>query len=86
VGLVTIFAVLQLGSTAIGVKTAEGVVLAVEKRITSPLLVQPPSGKMDSLACAMPSSLFVFPCMCSLTCFPLCFLVEDGRFSKLTPG
>lgn len=30
---------LQLGSTAIGVLTKEGVVLAVEKRITSPLLV-----------------------------------------------
>lgn len=30
----------QLGSTAIGVKTSEGVVLAVEKRITSPLLVR----------------------------------------------
>ena len=30
---------LQLGSTAIGLKTKEGVVLAVEKRITSPLLV-----------------------------------------------
>ena len=30
---------MQLGSTAIGVKTSEGVVLAVEKRITSPLLV-----------------------------------------------
>lgn len=30
---------LQLGSTAIGVKTKEGVVLAVEKRITSTLLV-----------------------------------------------
>jgi hypothetical protein len=29
----------QLGSTAIGVRTKEGVVLAVEKRITSPLLV-----------------------------------------------
>lgn len=29
----------QLGSTAIGVKTAEGVVLAVEKRVTSPLLL-----------------------------------------------
>lgn len=32
---------LQLGSTAIGLKTKEGVVLAVEKRITSPLLVCP---------------------------------------------
>lgn len=31
--------ILQLGSTAIGLKTKEGVVLAVEKRITSPLLV-----------------------------------------------
>lgn len=30
---------MQLGSTAIGIKTKEGVVLAVEKRITSPLLV-----------------------------------------------
>lgn len=30
----------QLGSTAIGVLTKEGVVLAVEKRITSPLLVR----------------------------------------------
>jgi 20S proteasome subunit alpha 5 len=28
----------QLGSTAIGIQTAEGVVLAVEKRVTSPLL------------------------------------------------
>ena len=30
---------LQLGSTAIGLKTKDGVVLAVEKRVTSPLLV-----------------------------------------------
>lgn len=30
---------LQLGSTAVGIRTKEGVVLAVEKRITSPLLV-----------------------------------------------
>jgi 20S proteasome alpha/beta subunit len=30
----------QLGSTAIGVRTKEGVVLAVEKRVTSPLLVR----------------------------------------------
>ena len=29
---------MQLGSTAIGIQTAEGVVLAVEKRITSPLM------------------------------------------------
>ncbi len=30
--------VLQLGSTAIGIQTSEGVVLAVEKRVTSPLI------------------------------------------------
>lgn len=30
--------VLQLGSTAIGIQTSEGVCLAVEKRITSPLM------------------------------------------------
>jgi hypothetical protein len=30
---------IQLGSTAIGLKTKDGVVLAVEKRVTSPLLV-----------------------------------------------
>lgn len=29
---------LQLGSTAIGIQTSEGVCLAVEKRITSPLM------------------------------------------------
>ena len=29
---------LQLGSTAIGIQTNEGVVLAVEKRVTSPLI------------------------------------------------
>lgn len=34
-----IYIEIQLGSTAIGIKTNEGVVLAVEKRITSPLLV-----------------------------------------------
>lgn len=30
---------IKLGSTAVGIQTAEGVVLAVEKRVTSPLLV-----------------------------------------------
>ena len=29
---------IKLGSTAIGIQTSEGVVLAVEKRITSPLM------------------------------------------------
>lgn len=28
-----------MGSTAIGIQTGEGVVLAVEKRITSPLMI-----------------------------------------------
>ena len=31
---------MQLGSTAIAVRTDEGVVMAVEKRVTSPLLVR----------------------------------------------
>lgn len=35
----TLFCVFQLGSTAIGIQTQEGVVLAVEKRVTSPLIV-----------------------------------------------
>ena len=39
-------ALVQLGSTAVGIKTSEGVVLTVEKRITSPLLVR---GKMHTL-------------------------------------
>ena len=30
--------ILQLGSTAIGIQTSEGVVLAVEKRVTSTLI------------------------------------------------
>lgn len=30
---------MQLGSTAIGIQTSEGVVLAVERRITSPLII-----------------------------------------------
>ena len=30
---------IKLGSTAIGIQTNEGVVLAVEKRITSPLMI-----------------------------------------------
>ena len=29
---------IKLGSTAIGIQTSEGVILAVEKRITSPLM------------------------------------------------
>lgn len=30
---------IKLGATAIGIQTSEGVVLAVEKRVTSPLIV-----------------------------------------------
>jgi 20S proteasome alpha/beta subunit len=47
----------QLGSTAVGVQTTEGVVLAVEKRITSPLLVPESIEKImeldEHLGCAM---------------------------------
>eukprot|EP00002_Diphylleia_rotans_P024389 TRINITY_DN4813_c0_g3_i1.p1 TRINITY_DN4813_c0_g3~~TRINITY_DN4813_c0_g3_i1.p1 ORF type:complete len:241 (+),score=62.61 TRINITY_DN4813_c0_g3_i1:77-799(+) len=48
---------IKLGSTAVGIQTAEGVVLAVEKRITSPLLEPSSVEKMaeiDShIGCAM---------------------------------
>jgi 20S proteasome subunit alpha 5 len=46
-----------LGSTAVGIQTSQGVVLAVEKRVTSPLLVSSSIEKImeiDShLGCAM---------------------------------
>ncbi|XP_073064572.1 proteasome subunit alpha type-5 [Primulina huaijiensis] len=48
---------IKLGSTAIGVKTKEGVVLAVEKRITSPLLEPSSVEKImeidEHIGCAM---------------------------------
>jgi len=48
---------IKLGSTAIGIQTAEGVVLAVEKRITSSLLINSSIkklAKLDShMGCAM---------------------------------
>jgi 20S proteasome subunit alpha 5 len=48
---------IKLGSTAIGVKVKEGVVLAVEKRITSPLLVPKSNEKVaeidEHIGCAM---------------------------------
>jgi 20S proteasome subunit alpha 5 len=48
---------IKLGSTAIGIQTAEGVVLAVEKRVTSPLLVTGSIKKLakldDHMGCAM---------------------------------
>eukprot|EP01127_Copromyxa_protea_P003022 TRINITY_DN12903_c0_g1_i1.p1 TRINITY_DN12903_c0_g1~~TRINITY_DN12903_c0_g1_i1.p1 ORF type:complete len:251 (+),score=67.29 TRINITY_DN12903_c0_g1_i1:27-779(+) len=50
-------AAINLGSTAVGIKTSEGVVLAAEKRITSPLLLPSSIEKvveLDShIGCAM---------------------------------
>lgn len=46
----------QLGSTAIGICTKEGVVLAVEKRVTSPLLVRTERCKLQQY------HLFMFTC------------------------
>jgi 20S proteasome subunit alpha 5 len=43
---------LQLGSTAIAIRTDHGVVMAVEKRVTSPLLVRQRSSIFSSL-CSM---------------------------------
>jgi 20S proteasome subunit alpha 5 len=37
--ILSFFSIYKLGSTAIGIMTPEGVVLAVEKRITSPLIL-----------------------------------------------
>jgi len=48
---------IKLGSTAIGIQTSEGVVLAVEKRVTSPLIVADSIEKIfevdGHLGCAM---------------------------------
>mmetsp|Transcript_38422 Transcript_38422/g.83591 ORF Transcript_38422/g.83591 Transcript_38422/m.83591 type:complete len:238 (-) Transcript_38422:447-1160(-) len=48
---------IKLGSTAVGIQTSEGVILAVEKRITSPLLVPESIEKVmeldDHIGCAM---------------------------------
>jgi len=48
---------IKLGSTAIGIKTPEGVVLAVEKRVTSPLIIPNSIEKIveidTHLSCAM---------------------------------
>ncbi|KAJ2827016.1 proteasome component pup2, partial [Coemansia erecta] len=48
---------IKLGTTAIGIRTSAGVILAVEKRITSPLLVADSIEKIleidHHIACAM---------------------------------
>jgi len=48
---------IKLGSTAIGIKTPEGVVLAVEKRVTSPLIIPQSIEKIveidSNISCAM---------------------------------
>lgn len=41
----------QLGSTAIGIRTSEGVVLAVEKRVTSPLMESKSVEKIVEIDC-----------------------------------
>ena len=63
---------MQLGSTAIGVKTPEGVVLVVEKRVTSPLLV---SGH--------PSAWFVGCSPLSWSCNKLFLLQEPSSIQKI---
>lgn len=63
----------QLGSTAIGVLTKEGVVLAVEKRITSPLLVGTTEHHQQSLLPRTPTSHHTPYAVhtSSPSCFPL---------------
>ena len=56
---------LQLGSTAIGVKTKEGVVLSVEKRVTSTLLV---TITFQGTACTLQScSAYDLGCLLTLS-------------------
>lgn len=48
---------IKLGSTAVGIQTKEGVILAVEKRLTSPLLEPSSVEKVSSIACPAPPML-----------------------------
>jgi len=49
---------IQLGSTAIGIKTAEGIVLAVEKRISSVLMeASSVRAQFHPLSCTNPFAL-----------------------------
>ena len=58
---------IKLGSTAIGIQTSEGVILAVEKRITSPLMEPTSIEKIveidTHIACAFSGKTF----MCAFT-------------------
>ncbi|KAJ0007246.1 hypothetical protein Pint_29450 [Pistacia integerrima] len=59
---------IKLGSTAIGLKTKEGVVLAVEKRITSPLLVCFILFVPHRISCCYVASLIICQCLQLLDC------------------
>jgi 20S proteasome subunit alpha 5 len=48
---------IRLGSTAVGVRSSEGVVLAVEKRVTSPLMEMSSIEKILEVRC-----VFLSPC------------------------
>lgn len=71
---------IKLGSTAVGIQTKEGVVLAVEKRLTSPLLEPSSVEKVCVFVCGYACndgvdlvcrSCFFFSCCASIrACFP----------------
>lgn len=74
---------IKLGSTAVGIQTKEGVVLAVEKRLTSPLLEPSSVEKVVFIECYMPSPVPPQRCR-SLQSQILCF-VQDSFFFRACP-
>ena len=66
----------QLGSTAVGIQVADGVLLAVEKRITSPLLFDTTTQAQFFLPIATSLAFgIVFATVVSLLVLPCLYLV-----------
>jgi hypothetical protein len=71
---------IKLGSTAVGIQVKDGVVIAVEKRLTSTLLVPSSVEKiMEVVRCC-----YVYHTLCNTPCFwssssnhPFCFLLPE---------
>jgi 20S proteasome subunit alpha 5 len=76
---------IQLGSTAIGIKTPEGVVLAVEKRVTSTLIIPNSIEKIvevDSHICKQTLVInFIYSEILSYI-FPLTLSMRHERFDR----
>ncbi|KAG5248814.1 proteasome alpha type [Salix suchowensis] len=80
---------IKLGSTAIGLKTKEGVVLAVEKRITSPLLEPSSVEKVmeidECIGCAMSGLIADAVHLLSMPGLKLRYKLINHRFSYGEP-